>query len=126
MANMLQLGTDWLARKLKQHADETLVYSRGAQSVTITGTLGKTLMRLESADGGARMEWTDADVIVEAADLVLGGVMVKPESGDKIRWSKGGVTRVFEVLPYGNEPCWRWSDDHQTILRIRTKQVDTE
>lgn len=127
MANMLRNGTDWLHRKLKQHAGESLVYSRGAQSVTVTAPMGKTMMRLDNSQtGGAIIEWTDADFLIAAADLVLGGSAVEPERGDKIRWTKEGITRVFEVLAPGGEPCWRWSDEHQTVYRIHTKQVGTE
>lgn len=127
MSNKLRNGMDWLAAKLKQHAGESLVYSRGVLSATITAPMGKTLMRLDNSQtGGAIIEWTDADFLIAAADLVLGGSAVEPERGDKIRWSKDGKTRLFEVLAPGGEPCWRWSDEHQTVMRIHTKQVGTE
>lgn len=127
MANVLRNGMDWLAAKLKQHAGESVVYSRGADSVAVTATLGKTLMRLDSTQtGGSLMEWTDADFLIAAEDLILASVAVEPERGDKIRWTKGGITRVFEVLAPGGEPCWRWSDEFQTVMRIHTKQVGTE
>lgn len=126
MSNLLRRGMKWLTRKLKQHASETVTYSRGAQSVEIRAPIGKTLMRLDDGYGGVRMEWTDEDFLIPAADLVLGGSTTLPQRGDRIRWTVEGVTYVFEVMAPGNEPPWRWSDEHRTMLRVHCKQVGTE
>lgn len=126
MANKLRTGMDWLNRKLKQHAGESLVYSRGVHSVTLTAPLGKTLLSLSDGRGGNRLEWTDADFLITAADLVLEGEQVTPERGDKIRWVSGGDTLVFEVMANGGEPPWRWSDEHRQVMRIHAKQIGVE
>jgi hypothetical protein len=123
---MLRKGAEWLNRKLKQHAGETLVYSRGAHSVEITAPPGKTLLSMNDDLGGVRVEWTDADFLIEAIDLVLNGSQVEPERGDLIRWTTGGRTVVYEVTAPQNEPPWRWSDGYRLTYRVHAKEIGVE
>jgi hypothetical protein len=76
--------------------------------------------------GGVRMEWTDRDFPIKAADLVLGSAPTLPERGDVIRETQGTKTFIYEVMAPGKEPPWRWSDTYRKLLRIHTKQVGTE
>lgn len=127
MGNLAERGAAWLRDKLQANASREVVYSRGASSVTLRATPGSTLLQLDDGTGGTRIERTDRDFLIPAADLVLGGVAVHPERGDEIREADGGVTYVFEVLPYGGtEPCWRWADHYRNVYRIHAKLVGTE
>jgi hypothetical protein len=126
MPDLLQFGSDWLAAKLKEHASRPVVYRRGADEVTVQATIGRTLLKLDDGYGGVRMEWTDRDFLIHAADLVLGGNTVLPERGDLIRETQGGKTFVYEVMAPGKEPAWRWSDVFRKVLRIHAKQVGVE
>jgi hypothetical protein len=126
MPDLLQTGSDWLADQLKTHASRPVVYRRGLLQVTVQATVGRTLLKLDDGYGGVRMEWTDRDFLVQAADLVLTGAAALPERGDVIRETVGAKTYVYEVMAPGKQPAWRWSDPYRKLLRIHTKQVGTE
>jgi hypothetical protein len=126
MPDLLQTGLDWLADRLKEHASRPVIYRRGVQQVAVQATVGRTLLKLDDGYGGVRMEWTDRDFLIHAADLVLGGNAVLPERGDLIRETQGAKTFIYEVMAPGKEPPWRWSDVFRKVLRIHTKQVGVE
>ena len=126
MADILQAGQQWLADQLKEHASHEVVYQRDTQEFAVQATIGRTLMKLDDGYGGVRMEWTDRDFLIQAADLVQGAVAVTPERGDRIRETVGANTSVFEVMAYGGEPPWRFSDPFGTLLRIHTKFIGIE
>lgn len=119
MADLLQTGAAWLAGKLSASAGQEVSYRRASASVTVNATLGSTLLQLGDDQGGVRMERTDRDFIITAADLVLSGAATLPEKGDTILHDG----RTYEVLAPGDEPVWRWSDPHRTLLRIHTKLI---
>ena len=126
MPDLLRTGTDWLAEMLKEHASRPVAYRRGADEVTVQATIGRTLLKLDDGYGGVRMEWTDRDFLIHAADLVLDGEPSLPERGDLIRETQGTRTFVYEVMAPGKEPPWRWSDVFRKVLRIHTKQIGVE
>lgn len=123
MANKLRTGMDWLNRKLKQHAGETLVYSRGVYSVTITAPVGKTMLSITDGLGGTRIEWTDADLLITATDLILNGTQTEPARGDRITHTVDGVSTIYEVRAPQGEPPWRWSDSFGLVMRVHAKKV---
>jgi len=124
MIDVLQDGLTWLRDQLKANASQEVIYRRGAEEVTLKAVVGRTLLKLDDGYGGVRMEWTDRDFLIAAEDLILGGQRVLPERGDRILETHDGKTLVFEVLAPGNEPEWRWSDPHRTLLRIHTKLIE--
>lgn len=126
MANLLKRGMQWLAGKLAEHASETVVYSRGGDSVTLTPTQGKTMLLLSDGSGGNRVEWTDADLIFPAEDLVLGGSATTPRRGDRVRYTEDGRTIVFEVMAADGEPPWRYCDGSRVLIRVHLKQIGVE
>ena len=126
MPDLLRTGSDWLAEMLKEHASRPVAYRRGTEEVTLQATIGRTLLKLDDGYGGVRMEWTDRDFLIHAADLVLGGNAVLPERGDVIRETQGGKVFVYEVMTPGKEPAWRWSDVFRKVLRVHAKQVGVE
>ncbi len=126
MADMLQSGQEWLADQLKQHASRPVVYQRGIEQVTAQATIGRTLLKLDNGYGGVRMEWTDRDFLIQTADLILGAALVTPQRGDRIRETVGANTSIFEVMAYGGEPPWRFSDPFGKLLRIHSKFIGVE
>ena len=126
MADVLKDGLAWLTGKLREYAAQTVTYSRGTDSVDVPATFGKKLLKIDDGMGGIRVEWTDMDFLIPAADLVLNGSPVIPQRGDLIHITEAYDTQTFEVLPFGSEPAWRWSDPHQSMLRIHTKRVNLE
>ena len=123
MADLLEAGQQWLAEQLKEHASRRVTYHRGAEAIAVQATIGRTLLKLDDGYGGVRMEWTDRDFLIQAADLVLGGAAVTPERGDRITETVGLNTSVFEVMAYGGDPPWRYSDPFGKLLRIHTKFI---
>jgi len=93
MPHLLRTGSNWLAEMLKEHASRPVAYRRGADEVSVQATIGRTLLKLDDGYGGVRMEWTDRDFQIHAADLMLAGNAVLPERGDRIRETQGG--KVF-------------------------------
>lgn len=126
MPDLLETGQQWLADQLKTHASRSVVYVRGIEQVVVPATIGRTLLKLDDGYGGVRMEWTDRDFLISAADLLLAGNAATPERGDRIRETVGAQILVFEVMAPGKEPPWRWSDPFRKMLRIHTKHVATE
>ena len=126
MADMLRAGQEWLANQLKTHASSTVVYLRGLNQTSVMAIIGRTLMKLEDGYGGVHMQWIDRDFLIAPSDLVLAGLQVLPERGDTIRESLDGKVYIYEVNAPGSEPPWRWSDPHQKLLRIHTKQIGIE
>lgn len=125
MADRLAIAMDRLNTVRKAHMATSVTYTRGANSVTLSATLGATTY--ETADeAGVLVQSKGTDFIVSAADLVLNSVLELPEIGDQIRIAQGGVTQVFQVLPVGDAGHYRLVDPHGRMLRIHAKQVGEE
>jgi hypothetical protein len=125
-ADILQSGIAWLTGQLQAHASQPVVYSRGALRVALCATFGRTKLMLSNEFGATRIEWTDRDFIVPAAALVLGGVVVKPKRDDVITTDDGIERTTFSVLPYADEPHWKWCDPFRQMIRIHTQRISTE
>lgn len=121
--DLLARGLYWLTSQLQSHAAQPVVYRRGANDVTVLATFGRKLLKLDDGLGGVRMEWTDADFLVPADQLVVLRRRVLPERGDRVIVRRDGRTRVYEVLAPGGEPPWTWSDPYRRMLRIHGKLV---
>ena len=122
MADLLEQGAAWLEGMRKAHASRSVTYTRGAESVEVQATVGRTLF--EVTDDYGIVERTESrDFLILAADLVLGGAAVLPERGDRIRETQDAKTYVYEVMAPGKEPHWRFSDAYRRTLRIHTKHV---
>lgn len=127
--NLLRTGLAWLTGQLKANASEAIVYARGYDSVECRATLGTKLLKLDDGMGGFRMEWTDLDFLIPAADLDFGDGPITPLRGDVVHLtiSGGSDVQTFEVVPYGGtEAVWRWADPHQSMIRVHAKYIDTE
>ena len=125
MADLLQQGSDWLEAKRTQYASRVVTYARGAQSVEVSATIGKTTFEVD--DGyGVLVRHESRDFLILTADLVLDAEQALPQRGDRIRETQGQQVFVYEVTAPGKEPCWRYSDPYRKTLRIHSKQVDTE
>jgi hypothetical protein len=126
LSHLLQWGQQWLNSQLEKHASREVVYQRGAGSVTVRATIGRTLLRLDDGYGGVVMQWTDRDFLIPSSQLVIDGQSILPERGDQIHEIQDGLRHTFEVLAPGREPHWKWSDLYRSLLRIHTKQVRVE
>jgi hypothetical protein len=125
MANLIKNGALLLSQLLKQHASETVTYERvELGTVDVPATFGSKLLRTHDQLGGLRVEWTDLDFIIPAADLVIAGQSIlEPLKGDFIYVTQGQNVQQYEVLPFGYDPPWRWSDPFLINFRIHTKLI---
>jgi len=125
VTDLLAKGAAWLEDQRHRHLTRTVVYQRGAESVELSATIGRT--EFEQADEYGTIRRTEArDYLVRAVDLIIGGAQVLPKAGDRIRETDGGVTFIYEVMAPGGEPPWRYSDPIRQTLRIHTKSIGTE
>ena len=125
MSDRLETGVAHLASRLKSHASRQVTYRRGALAVTVLATLDSQLLRTTDRLGNTKVERTDRDFLITAADLVLGSQVVKPQRGDQVDVTFGNVTERFEVVAVGTDPHWRYEDNHQQVLRVHTKSIGT-
>ena len=125
MADMLEQASNWLEDQRTEHASRTVTYQRGAGNVALVASIGRTIFDVDNGFGVVeRVE--SRDFLVLAADLVLAGVPVLPERGDRVRETQGTTTYVYEVMAPGKEPHFRFSDPYRKTLRIHTKHISTE
>lgn len=125
MADLLEIGSQWLQSQRKLHATRTVTYRRGTATVTVQATVGRTVFEQEDGNG-AIVRMQVRDYLIDAADLVLGGQPTLPECGDRITETVGTTQFIYEVMPLGTEPHWRYSDPYRQTLRIHTKHITTK
>jgi len=125
VADILQQAAAWLDGMRATHLVRTVAYRRGAESVDLDATIGKTIFEIDDGSG-ATATFESRDFLILAADLVIGAGPVEPQAGDKIAEVLGAELVIYEVMAPGREPCWRYSDPYRITLRIHTKQVDVE
>ena len=112
MGDLLAWGAAWLEQQRTRHLSTTVTYVRGASSVVVAATIGRT--KFDVDDGHVvRVDFTDRDFLILAADLILDGQPAEPDRGDLIREG----SREFEVLE------WRFSDPYRQTFRITTKHT---
>jgi len=112
----LQAGLSLTATSLTYTQDGTPIEN-------LSGTQGSTNWRVTDRDGFP-IRKTSVDWIIEAATLVIDGVAILPKRGDLITRVIGGVSRVYRVLPFGDdEQEYRFLDTGRTQLRIHTKLI---
>ena len=116
MANLLQQGSQWLAGTLKEHAASEVEYRRDAETFAVQAVFGRTDYEVQD-ESGLTVGGFVCDFLIAAADLPW-----DPEVGDVI----AANGRKYQVLDLGDEGCWRWTDGHQTMRRIHTKDIGSD
>ncbi len=119
MADLLQKGLQFLESQRQQHMAEEVTYQRGADTVTVLATFGKTEYEVEASEGitvGAEV----IDFLIAATELVIQDQPIQPRYGDQIIVAGQGT---YEVLDLPGAGCWRYSDPYQMTFRIHTKLV---
>ena len=125
MTDLLEQGASWLDDQRHRHMTRSVSYARGASTVIVQATIGRTVF--EQADEYGVVTKTESlDYLIRTADLVLDGQVTLPKHGDQIRETDGETTFVYEVLSPGDEPIFRYSDPYRKALRIHTKHIATE
>ena len=120
---MLKKGLRWLSDRQRDSNSEDVIYQAAdGTQVHCRAMLGNKLFRIDMGDGGYRVEQSDLDFLIHRSELPW----VEPKRGDLILYEVEGTTQTFEVTPYGGDPPWRYSDPHESMLRIHTKLVQTD
>ena len=122
MANLLDTGVAWQLGKLKEGASVSMTYRRGALSVGVQVTRGRSEYQTYDDEGNFVTEITDADFIMPADRLTLGGSIVEPRRGDRLEEVTKTGTRIYEVMPSGNRRPFAIDPTGQ-MLRIHTKLI---
>ncbi|HBG28591.1 MAG: hypothetical protein A2Y10_08590 [Planctomycetes bacterium GWF2_41_51] len=117
MSNILKNGIQFLADKLKSHASETVIYKRGADTINICASFGKTNYQIEN-ESGFQIGGEITDFLFSAADLIIDGLVTVPKAGDRIEVDG----KVYEAL-FINDGCWRYSGPFGKIIRFHTKEI---
>ncbi|MCB9838206.1 MAG: hypothetical protein H6813_02610 [Phycisphaeraceae bacterium] len=125
MADLLQTGSTWLEDQRHQHMTRPVTYLRGADSVALNATVGRTVFEQQDQFGVIQRTET-RDYLVRAIDLVLDGAQTEPRVGDRIREPNGTGALLYEVMAPGGEPHFRFSDPERITLRIHTKLTGKE
>ncbi len=130
MADLLQQGSAFLEAKRHQHMTRSVTYLRGADSVQLQATVGRTLFE-QTDQFGVIQRIESRDYLVRAVDLVfVAGQQALPQVGDRIREPAGTGALIYEVMAPGAsggaEPPFRFSDPERTTLRIHTKFIGLE
>jgi len=126
MSDLLQQGTQFLEDQRHQHMTRPVTYLRGADSVALNATVGRTVFDQQDQFGVIQRTET-RDYLVRAADLVfVAGEQALPQVGDRVREPSGTGALLYEVMAPGNEPPFRFSDPERLTLRIHTKFVGLE
>jgi hypothetical protein len=117
----LERLTRALGRAVASVAGAAVTYHRGASSVGVTATLGRSTF--DTDDGyGATIQVTSHDFLVFKSELLIDGSAVVPASGDRIRRTIGGVVHVYEVM----NPPYAPSGTTDVRYRIHSKFIKTE
>jgi len=123
--DLLHQGAAWLTAQLQQFASRQVTYRRGETSVVVQATAARTTG--ESTDTqGLRIQTEVRDWLIPTKSLVLGGTPILPERGDRIEEQTDEEVVVFEVVPVGSEPPYRYCDPFRTLLRIHVREIDRE
>ena len=125
MSDILSAGQLWLAGKLTLHASREVTYRRGNAECLVTATVGKTVAQQDSGDG-LILRAEIRDYLIDTQSLQLDGQLILPERGDQIIEMEDGKSLTYEVLPIGNQRCWRYSDPFRWKLRIHTRLIATD
>jgi len=125
MQDLIAEGLAKLASLFKVYHSGEVTYVRpGTPDLTCTlrVSAGQELLKSTDRQGGIKMQRVDRSYWFTAEDLVLNGSVVTPQAGDQIQEVRGSVTRVFEVMAYGDEGPWRY-DSSGVMIRVHTKDV---
>lgn len=112
MANIMDIGEDFLNKTLECFASEVVEYRKNgiSQSKSVNAVIGSTFF--SSIDvSGFDVKVRSIDFIISVNDLAQ-----EPVKGDII--VRNG--QLYEVNSPTNEPCWRYSGNLNSMYRIHT------
>jgi hypothetical protein len=121
MPDLFAKAATWLANQCQQSLARPITYRRGGLSVVAKATVGRTNYEIDEGNG-VMVRSQSRDYVMRAADLVLGGVRVVPQRGDRIEESPD---LVHEVVSVAGQNEWSYADPSRVLMRIHTKEVQS-
>lgn len=118
MADILANAAEWVRDQVAAHISRAVTYTRGAYSVTVYATVGRTNFRTTDTNGRSILIRSDRDYLIDPTAIVLNGSQSEPARGDRIT----DGAEVYEVYSPTGEPCFRSSDPTGKMLRIHTRR----
>jgi hypothetical protein len=113
-----------MAQSLKRLAGCDGVYARGAsESEPIVGVPTQHEYEVLDDETGLPTKVTSYDWTFTTAELVLGGNLITPRSGDRWKPTIEGAEETYEVLPIGKRPCFERLDSAGALLVVHSKRV---
>lgn len=101
-----------------------ITYTRAGDEVALSAGRGQS--RFDELQGDVLVRVESRDFLIATAELKLAGEVTLPTRGDTItETDAAGTTYTYEVLEFGNEPCWRYADDYRLQIRVHTKLTAT-
>lgn len=125
MANFFSTAASFASAAAKGNAGTSITYRRGTLSASLTATKGRSEFA-ELDNNGHLVRTESRDWLMEADDIVLGGRAVLPQRGDRIEETAGGTKHVYELMQFGDEPPWKYSDEERVRIRVHTREVDQQ
>lgn len=122
MSNLFDRMATMLNRNMEIVAAQTVTYTRGGIAYTVTAELGRYDADAQQTTPPARVEWTERDWVITAANWTVAGLSGTPAEGDRITATLAGQSMTFKVQRRGTEPAWQHNNDC-TAYRIHTKPV---
>jgi hypothetical protein len=112
------------AAQLDQGFGVSVVLCRGGlESVPFTATWERVEYEISDQEGFLTKR-TSRDFVFPTSKAVLGGQLVEPRAGDRLRLTEANATVEYELLPMGKLPAaeamaggYRW--------KVHTKKVET-
>lgn len=123
--DLLETSSAWLEDQREQFLSRSVIYKRGADTVQVPTTIGRTVFALDDGAGGV-LRTESRDYLIRTAHLVLGGAATLPQRGDQIHEMAGTDIYIYEVMAPGDEPHFRFSDPYRKAVRVHTKQINKE
>ena len=123
--NLFQKAELWVNRERTKFAVVPVTLSRGVDTFITVATPGKTPFTfLDRHMITHRIE--SRDYIINVADYQFNLALQRPEKGDKIIEVQGALKFTYEVLPFNDEPVYRFSGTYRTSYRVHTKLIKEE
>lgn len=126
--DLLQNAAEWLGRTLAKSASS----GTGSKRRTYRLIAGSHSIEIDATIGSSEYEITDQsdqrtvakyrDFLVQAEQLQIDGERFEPSPSMRIEETYQGKTQSFAVIAPDGEHCFRYSDHHDTRIRIHTER----
>lgn len=121
MSDMLQDAIEYLADVLTAYVSQSVVYARGATTVSITATPSQQEFATDNMDGTLTV-LVATSWIITAADI---SSLAPPRRGDQIKWTQSGTVHLYEVMGPGGGPVYEDADPYRKTYKVHTKYAGT-